>query len=148
MHISEKSQTFRPSGGISAPMATTAADSTDWPATARAVKEAANFECQICGAAERAWGFYDRAGYFHEIDPAPLVALGIKPPADILTTEGIRHIIRVALVVAHADDLAALCRRCHLILFVRRRALLRHIEMGTPDLFNVPVQPDLFDIPA
>lgn len=128
-------------------MSTTAINQADWRATKRAVKEAANFECQICGAPEGGWGFYDRASYFHQIAPAPLIALGIKPPADILTTDGIRQIIRIALVVAHADDLAALCRRCHLILFVRRRALRRYIAMG-PDLFVAPVQPDLFDMPA
>lgn len=75
--------------------------------------------CQICNARRDAWGWRGQGGAFHQIDPAPLIKLGIRPPANVLTPDGVRRILRVRLTVTAPPDPATLCPACSMRFMVR-----------------------------
>ncbi len=122
----------------------------DWPAIALAVKEAAGWCCERCGARHGAWGSRDRRGGFIEVTPAAMAALGHgKPPfRRRLSRGGYVRVVEVVLACAHIDqvpshctpdNLACWCQRCHLLHDVgqhaRNAAATRRARMGTLELF-------------
>lgn len=91
----------------------------DWPEISSRVRNMADHKCQWCRVPNRAWGYRDAGGRFHE---CPRDGFGRdygRPPFDF----GAYRIIEIILTVAHLDhtpencdpsNLVALCQRCHL----------------------------------
>jgi 5-methylcytosine-specific restriction endonuclease McrA len=85
----------------------------DWPAIREGILERAGNRCEWCGVENRAVGYRDAQGRFHE-DPAG---------AEVMALEAEPGAVKIVLTVAHLDhdptnnaksNLAALCQQCHL----------------------------------
>jgi len=99
--------------------------------------------CARCGVAGGAVGWRDKAGAFHEIDPAPLLARGLRLPCDVLARNHVVvHVVRIVLAALPngGNAPAPLCQRCRMQTRARNRprgraAAERHAAMRTLDLF-------------
>lgn len=98
----------------------------DWPEIRARILRRAHHRCEECGVADRAWGWRDGDGAFHQVRKRPLIDACLdncRPPFDIASDRGTLHIIEIILTVSHRDhvpehctddNLRALCQQCHL----------------------------------
>jgi 5-methylcytosine-specific restriction endonuclease McrA len=100
----------------------------DWRAISEGVRQRAGHRCEFCSVRNRAWGWRDDAGEFHEVAKRAFRGQYIAPPFDLaMTCAGgeVRtvRIIKIVLTSAHLnhdpsdcrdENLKALCQRCHL----------------------------------
>ncbi len=95
----------------------------DWPEIRQRILQRARHRCEECDVHDRAWGWRDGEGGFHQVRRRELVDAGFRrPPFDIATRSGTLHVIEIILTVAHLDhvpehctddNLRALCQQCH-----------------------------------
>ena len=84
----------------------------DWPEISKRIRfDRAGNKCEWCGVRNRAFGYRDEDGRFHEVE-------GME--AEIMAMDG--EGIQIGLTVAHLnhdptdcrdENLAALCQKCH-----------------------------------
>jgi hypothetical protein len=100
----------------------------DWPQIRLAVLVRSHWRCEWCGVRDRAWGWRDHTGKFHEVRKRPLIEahprnMRLRPPFTLQSDAGPLKIIEVVITIAHLDhspencaleNLKAGCQRCHL----------------------------------
>lgn len=102
----------------------------EWPQIRRRILARAGYCCEVCGLFDRAWGWRDGAGEFHQVGKSTLIAAKqrrggprVKPPFELRVGRMTVRVIEIVLTIAHLDhrpencadeNLRAMCQRCHL----------------------------------
>lgn len=103
---------------------------SDWPQVRMQILQRARWRCEWCGVVDRAWGWRDHTGKFHQVRKGPIrdtwprdERFTRKPPFELQTVDGPIKIIEIVLTIAHLDhmpencapeNLKAGCQKCHL----------------------------------
>jgi hypothetical protein len=77
------------------------------------IKARDGYCCKFCQLPEGQWGYYDSAGQWHKVEGPDSDTAILDDYKVIVVQLGVAHLDH--LLVDHGDDnLAALCRRCHI----------------------------------
>ena len=121
----------------------------NWKAISAAIRARAGGLCEQCDVPDRAWGWRDEAGTFHQLEEELFRDQGLRPPIRFtpIGEHAPVRVIEIVLTVAHLDhrpenndpaNLQALCQRCHLNHDrPHHRAIAeqrRHMAMATAEL--------------